>query len=139
MCASGRRLIQVATDSHLWSQTYDRQLDDIFAVQDDIAQEVVKELRTALLQTQQGPGGAAQVEAEVREAVKGRSLDAEAYQLYLQGRFLVDRLNAEHTAKGIEYYRKALALHRPRACVGVAGTGLCRPGGVRMGAVRGIV
>ena len=39
------QLIQVATDSHLWSQTYDRELDDIFAVQDDIAQSVVKELR----------------------------------------------------------------------------------------------
>jgi adenylate cyclase len=43
------QLIQVATDSHLWSQTYDRELDDIFAVQDDIAQSVVKELRAALL------------------------------------------------------------------------------------------
>ena len=43
------QLIQVATDSHLWSETYDRELDDIFAVQDDIAQSVVKELRAALL------------------------------------------------------------------------------------------
>ena len=43
------QLIEVASDSHLWSETYDRELDDIFAVQDDIAQSVVKELRTALL------------------------------------------------------------------------------------------
>ena len=43
------QLIQVATDSHLWSESYDRELDDIFAVQDDIAQSVVKELRAALL------------------------------------------------------------------------------------------
>ena len=43
------QLIEVATDSHLWSETYDRELDDIFAVQDDIAQSVVKELRMALL------------------------------------------------------------------------------------------
>ena len=42
-------LVRVATDSHLWSETYDRELDDIFAVQDDIAQAVVKELRHALL------------------------------------------------------------------------------------------
>jgi TolB-like protein len=39
------QLVQVATDSHLWSETYDRELEDIFAVQDDIAQSVVKELR----------------------------------------------------------------------------------------------
>src|SRR5256886_14416045 len=43
------QLIQVATDSHLWSDSYDRELDDTFAVQDDIAQSVVKELRWALL------------------------------------------------------------------------------------------
>ncbi len=43
------QLIEVASDSHLWSETYDRELDDIFAVQDDIAQSVVKELRAALL------------------------------------------------------------------------------------------
>ena len=49
------QLIEVATDSHLWSQTYDRELDDIFAVQDDIAQSVVKELRGALLGTMRTP------------------------------------------------------------------------------------
>ena len=43
------QLIQVATDSHLWSETYDRELTEIFAVQDDIAKSVVTELRTALL------------------------------------------------------------------------------------------
>src|SRR4029077_5647317 len=37
------QLIPVATDSHLWSQTYDRTLEDIFTIQDDIAQSVVKE------------------------------------------------------------------------------------------------
>jgi TolB-like protein len=42
------RLVKVADGYHLWSQTYDRTLDDIFAVQDDIAQSVVVELRPAL-------------------------------------------------------------------------------------------
>jgi adenylate cyclase len=40
------QLIHVATDSHLWSETYDREPEDIFAMQDDIAQSVVKELRS---------------------------------------------------------------------------------------------
>src|SRR3989454_1461286 len=43
------QLVRVADSSHLWSETYDRTLEDIFAVQDDIAQSVVKELRTTLL------------------------------------------------------------------------------------------
>ena len=43
------QLIQVASDSHLWAETCDRELDDIFAVQDDIAQSVVKEPRATLL------------------------------------------------------------------------------------------
>ena len=43
------QLVKVADGYHLWSETYDRTLDDIFAVQDDIAQSVVKELRTTLL------------------------------------------------------------------------------------------
>ena len=51
------QLIEVASDSHLWSETYDRELDDIFAVQDDIAQAVVKELRTALLGERGRRGG----------------------------------------------------------------------------------
>lgn len=43
------QVIRVATDSHLWSNTYDGELEDIFAVQYDIAQAVVNELRTTLL------------------------------------------------------------------------------------------
>ncbi len=43
------QLVKVADGYHLWSETYDRTLEDIFAVQDDIAQSVVKELRTTLL------------------------------------------------------------------------------------------
>ena len=43
------QLVKVADGYQLWSETYDRTLEDIFAVQDDIAQSVVKELRTTLL------------------------------------------------------------------------------------------
>ena len=43
------QLVKVSDGYHLWSETYDRTLEDIFAVQDDIAQSVVKELRTTLL------------------------------------------------------------------------------------------
>ena len=104
------QLVQVATDSALWSQTYDRELDDIFAVQDDIAQAVVKELRAALLGTTSDGSLSAQVKADVAAATKGRGADADAYQLFLQGRFFADRQSEEGIAKGIEFYNRALAI-----------------------------
>jgi TolB-like protein/class 3 adenylate cyclase/Flp pilus assembly protein TadD len=104
------QLIHAATDSHLWSETYDRELEDIFAVQDDISQAVVKELRAALLGTRHDWSSSAQVKADVEAATKGRAGDADAYPLYLQGRFFADRQTKEDTAKAIDYYRKAVAL-----------------------------
>ena len=104
------QLIEVATDSHLWSESYDRELEDIFAVQDDIAQSVVKELRSALLGERPDASATATVEAEVHAAAKGRSENTEAYRLYLQGRFFEDRLTGEDTAKAMQYYRQALEL-----------------------------
>lgn len=104
------QLIQVATDSHLWSETYDRELEDIFAVQDDIAQAVVRELRVALLGEKPGASANAAVLADVEAARRGRGQDPEAQRLYLQGRFFVNRYTAAEVAKGIEYYRQALSL-----------------------------
>jgi TolB-like protein/class 3 adenylate cyclase len=103
-------LIGATTDSHLWSQSYDRELDDIFLVQDEIAQAVVSELRTKLLGAKPDASASAQVKAEVQAAGAGRGKDAEAYELYLQGRFYVDRFTADDAARGIEYYRQAVAL-----------------------------
>ncbi|HEV2041672.1 MAG TPA: tetratricopeptide repeat protein [Casimicrobiaceae bacterium] len=104
------QLIQAATDSHLWSDTYDRELEDIFAVQDDIAQSVVKELRSALLGEKPDASANAAVKAEVHAAGKGRGENAEAYRLYLHGRFFEDRFTREDTAKAVGYYRQALEL-----------------------------
>jgi tetratricopeptide (TPR) repeat protein len=106
----GAHLIQTTTDSQLWSQSYDRELDDIFAVQDEIAQAVVAELRTRLLGETQDASATAQVRAEVQAAASGRGKDAVAYELYLQGRFYVDRFTPDDAAAGIEYYRRAIAL-----------------------------
>jgi TolB-like protein/Flp pilus assembly protein TadD len=88
------QLIKAGTDTHLWSQTYDRKLDDIFAIQDEIAADVVKQLKVTLL-------GA---------APKVRTTDPEAYALYLQA----VQLGRQRTAEGYEQsdalYRKALAI-----------------------------
>jgi len=70
------QLIEVDTDTHLWSETYTRQLDDIFAVQDEIAQAIVSALKVTLNSGEQAP-------------IQTRSTDSiEAYNKYLLGRHL---------------------------------------------------
>ena len=84
---------QRRTGTHLWSQTYDRKLDDIFAIQDEIAADVVKQLKVTLL-------GA---------APKARTTDPQAYALYLQAVHLA----AEHPEafkQSDALYRKALEI-----------------------------
>jgi TolB-like protein/Flp pilus assembly protein TadD len=104
------QLIEVATDSHLWSETYDRELDDIFAVQDDIAQSVVKELRTALLGVQSTAAASAAAAADVRNAATGRSDDPKAYQLYLQGKLFGERVTQASTDRAIHLFGQAIAI-----------------------------
>ena len=85
------QLVKVSDSSHLWSETYDRALDDIFAVQDDITQSVVKELRTTLLGEEADSDASGQAVAEVAKASKGRGTHPEAHRLYLLARHLVER------------------------------------------------
>src|SRR6059058_3553502 len=87
------QLIRTGTDTHLWSQTYDRKLDDIFAIQDEIAADVVKQLKVTLL-------GA---------APKARTTDPEAYALYLQAVQLGRQFTAEAFQQSGALLRKVLA------------------------------
>jgi adenylate cyclase len=88
------QLINAATDTHLWSETYDRKLDDIFAVQDEIAADVVKQLKVTLL-------GA---------APKARTTDPEAYALYLQAVQLGRQFTPDAFQQSDALYRKVLAI-----------------------------
>jgi adenylate cyclase len=90
------QLVQVDNGYHLWSQTYDRTLDDIFKVQDEIAGAVVRSLQITLLNT----------------ALPARAMlpSSEAYQLYLRGRFHWNRRSAEDFRKGIEFFQQAIAV-----------------------------
>jgi TolB-like protein/Flp pilus assembly protein TadD len=88
------QLIRAGTDTHLWSQTYDRKLDDIFVVQDEIAADVVKQLKLTLL----------------GEAPKARTTDPEAYALYLQAVQLGRQSAAEAFKQSDALYRKVLAI-----------------------------
>ena len=100
------QLIKVSDGYHLWSETYDRTLDDIFAVQDEIAEEVVTALRTTLL-GQRGLAG--NVTAEVASATQNRSENSEAHRLIMQARYLMDRHSGAELLQGITYLREALA------------------------------
>ncbi len=88
------QLIKAGTDTHLWSQTYDRKLTDIFAIQDEIAADVVKQLKVTLL-------GA---------APKARTTDPEAYALYLQAVQLERQKTAEAFQQSDALFRKVLAI-----------------------------
>ena len=88
------QLIKAGTDTHLWSQTYDRKLDDIFAIQDEIAADVVKQLKVTLL-------GA---------APKVRTTNPEAYALYLQASQLGRQGTAEAYKQSEALYRRVLAI-----------------------------
>jgi TolB-like protein/class 3 adenylate cyclase len=102
------QLIDAATDVHLFSEIYDRTLDDIFAVQSDIANAVVSELRGALLGEREVARTSSDVVAEVQAATRGRTHDGEAYRLYLQGRFYVFRITEADVARGVGFFRQAL-------------------------------
>jgi TolB-like protein/class 3 adenylate cyclase/Flp pilus assembly protein TadD len=117
------QLIQVATDSHLWSETYDRELTDIFAVQDDIARSVVAELRAALLGEMPTVQSKARTAAEIAQHGQSRSGNPEAYRLYLQGKFLSSRHRPDDLARGGALLREALVLEPDYA---LAWVGLAR-------------
>ncbi len=104
------QLVKVVDGYQLWSETYDRTLDDIFAVQDDIAQSVLKELRTTLLGEAADAKAGKEATAAVAAAVKGRSTDPEAHRLFLQARHFIDHTTSEDTAKGIGYLKEALTV-----------------------------
>jgi TolB-like protein len=91
------QLINTRTDAHLWSETYDRALDDIFAVQENIARSVASALQITL-----GVG-------ELGRAT-GMTRNVEAYDAYLAGRSLLYQPGRENVSRAIEQYEQAVAL-----------------------------
>ena len=96
------QLIDGATGVHLWSETYDRQLDDLFATQDEIAQSVTEVLRARLLGESGGTlafgGGSA------------HTPDPEAWDLYLRGRHLYGRRMTGDRVQAQRYFERALEI-----------------------------
>jgi TolB-like protein len=93
------QLIDTDTGFHLWSDTYDRKLADIFQVQDEIAKAIVDSLRIELAPKEQ--------QAAQRQQVPTQNV--EAYQLYLQGRSVWKLRGDENLRHAIEFYQQAIA------------------------------
>ena len=90
------QLINAADGYHLWSEKYDRELKDIFDIQDEITLAIVDALKVRLM----GP--------EKAGVLQRATESAEAYQLYLKGRYHANKYVADGVQKGIEYYRQAI-------------------------------
>jgi serine/threonine protein kinase/tetratricopeptide (TPR) repeat protein len=92
----GTELVDVATGSQLWGAQYDRKPGDIFAIQDEISNEISGKLRLKLTR------------AEKKRLTKHQTDDAEAYRLYLKGRHHWNRWTEDGFYKAIEYFQQAV-------------------------------
>ena len=91
------QLIDAESDRHLWAETYDRRLTDVFAIQTDVALQIAAALKAEL-----SPDEKSRLHQEPTS-------DLQAYQLYLQGRHCYLRYTAEGSRRGIEYFEQAVA------------------------------
>ena len=102
------QLVSVENGYHLWAETYDRQLEDVFAVQDEISRAIVEALKLRL------GGDTGQLVVPTK--------NLEAYNLYLKGRFFFNKFTEQGLRKGLEFFQHAL-LQDPgyaRAYAGIA-------------------
>ena len=92
------QLINVSDGYHLWSERYDRDMDDVFAVQDEIARSVVEKLKVKLFGEQDAP------------LVTRPTDHLEAYTLVLKGRYYFAKMSGTALEKGLECFTQALAV-----------------------------
>src|ERR1700756_5565217 len=91
------QLINALTDAHLWADTYDRKLTDIFAVESEIAKTIAETLQARL------------TGSEKSSIAKKPTGNPEAYELYLKGRFFWNKRTGHDLRKSIEYLKQAIA------------------------------
>jgi len=91
------QLINALTDAHLWADTYDRKLTDIFAVESEIAKTIAETLQARL------------TGSEKSSIAKTPTVNPEAYELYLKGRFFWNKRTGDDLRKSIDYLKQAIA------------------------------
>jgi serine/threonine protein kinase/Flp pilus assembly protein TadD len=104
------QLVDARTDQHLWAETYDREIKDVFAIQSEVAQRIAAALKATL-----SP-------AEKKRIEQSPTQDLAAYDLYLKGRELYNRYRKADNEAAIELFQKALELD-PAFALGHAGLG----------------
>jgi TolB-like protein/Tfp pilus assembly protein PilF len=111
------QLVDAADGYQLWSETYERELADVFAVQDEIARAIVGALKLKL-------GG-----EEAKPLVTRATADFEAYSLYLQGRYLWNQRTREALERAARFFEQAIAKdpRYARAHAGLADTYILLP------------
>ncbi|HKR08664.1 MAG TPA: tetratricopeptide repeat protein [Gemmatimonadaceae bacterium] len=90
------KLVDVHTDQHLWAETYDRQLTDIFAIQTDVALQIASALKAELSRDEQ------------KRVRRGPTTDISAYQLFQRGREWYIKYNPESFLRAIDFFDKAI-------------------------------
>jgi serine/threonine-protein kinase len=90
------KLIHAATERHLWARTYDRELREVLALQDDLVRAV-----TADLQVEVAP-------QELGRLNRDRRVIPEAYEAYLKGRLLLDKVTANEVQQSVRYFQQAV-------------------------------
>jgi serine/threonine-protein kinase len=105
------QLTDVTNGYNLWNETYDRQLEDVFAVQDEISRAIVDALKVQLV-------------GDTKPLVVPTTENLEAYNLYLKGRFFYNKDGEANLRRGIELFEQALA-QDPRYAQAHAGIADC--------------
>jgi tetratricopeptide (TPR) repeat protein len=106
------QLIDSRTSDHIWSDSYDRELKDVFAVQSEISETVAGALKVQLLSS----------EKERLEST--RAVNPEGYTLYLKGRFYWNERTKDNVSKALKYFERAIAID-PNLAVGYSGLADC--------------
>ncbi len=90
------QLIDVEDGYHLWSECFDRNMDDVFTIQDEISLAIVDNLKIKLLK------------GEKTKLIKRYTNDSEAYSFYLKGRYFYNKRTEEDMKRSVEYFERAL-------------------------------
>jgi serine/threonine-protein kinase len=92
------QLIDASNDQHLWSKSYERELKDILTLRKEVARAIAQEIQVELTSLE---------EARLSQV---RTVNADAYDAYLRGRFFFDRMSPENLRKAIQYYNEAIEI-----------------------------
>ena len=102
------QLIHAPTDTHLWAESYERDMRNILALQSEVAQAIAREVQVKLTPQEQA------------RLVEMHPVDPEAYEAYLKGRYHWNKRNAEDFPKAVRYFQQAIA-QDPNYAIAYAG------------------